>query len=228
MIKSDSQLKQDVEDELFCDPSINAAQISVIVQNGAVSLRGGVDTFAQQAAAEYATKRVGGVRSVVQELAVMLLGRHQRSDALLSLAARSALEWDVVVPDQVTATVSQGAITLAGHVAWNFQREAARRAVHRLAGVVAIHDQITLDPQPSAQVRQQFLAAMQRQSNLDPAAIRLGNCAGRVTLSGHASSWQSIEDAEGAAWSTGGVSEVIDEIELDIQSRSAGAKKSAA
>jgi osmotically-inducible protein OsmY len=221
VIKSDSQLKQDVEDELFWDPSINAARISVTVLGGAVTLRGSVDTFAQKCAAEHATKRVGGVRSVAQELAVDLLSRHQRSDGLLALAAQGALEWDVVVPDQVTATVHEGAITLAGHVTWNFQREAAKRAVHRLAGVVAVRDEITLDAQPGAQVRQKFLAAMERQSNQDPSAIRLGNCAGRVTLSGRATSWQAIEDAEGAAWSTGGVSELIDEIELDVQVRSA-------
>ncbi len=45
MNKTDSQLKQDVETELRWDPKVNAAQIGVSVDNGAVTLLGAVDTY---------------------------------------------------------------------------------------------------------------------------------------------------------------------------------------
>ena len=70
MNKTDMQLKQDIEAELGWDPKVNAAQIGVSVDKGAVSLLGAVDTYAEKWAAEEAIKRVSGVRSVAQELTV--------------------------------------------------------------------------------------------------------------------------------------------------------------
>jgi osmotically-inducible protein OsmY len=35
-----------------------------------------------------------------------------------------------------------------------------------------------------------------------------------VTLTGHASSWRSISDAENAAWSAPGVFEVVDRVTI--------------
>ena len=61
MNKTDNQLKQDIEAELRWDPKVNAAQIGVTVDKGAVSLLGAVDTYPQKWAAEDATKRVSGV-----------------------------------------------------------------------------------------------------------------------------------------------------------------------
>src|ERR1700691_1612727 len=105
MKKTDLQLKQDIEEELLWDPMVNAAQIGVTVNNGAVSLLGSVDTYAEKWAAEDATKRVSGVRTVAQDLTVKLLGEHKRSDSDIAAAVQNALKWDVYVPKTVTATV---------------------------------------------------------------------------------------------------------------------------
>jgi osmotically-inducible protein OsmY len=37
-----------------------------------------------------------------------------------------------------------------------------------------------------------------------------------VTLTGHASSWQSIEDAEDAAWAAPGVTKVVDHLTVSM------------
>jgi len=70
--KSDNQLKQDIETELRWDPKVNAAEIGVTVNEGVVSLLGTVDTYAEKWAAEDATKRVSGVRTVAQDLTVKI------------------------------------------------------------------------------------------------------------------------------------------------------------
>lgn len=81
--KTDQQLKQDIEQELSWDPRINAAQIGVTVEGGAVTLAGAVDTYPEKWAAEAAIKRVSGVRTVAQDLTVKLLGDpHGPRDAL--------------------------------------------------------------------------------------------------------------------------------------------------
>ncbi len=215
MTKTDSQLQKDIEAELRWDPKVNAAQIGVSVDHGAVSLLGTVDTYAEKWAAEDATKRVNGVRTVAQDLAVKLIDEHKRIDADLAVAAQHALRWNVLVPRSITARVDRGVVTLEGEVAWNFERHAAERAIRYLAGVVAVKDEIALKGHPAAnQVKERIEAALRRQADSDAAGIHVETSGGRVTLTGHASSWRSIEEAANAAWAAPGVTDVIDQTTL--------------
>lgn len=217
MSKTDNQLKQDIEDELRWDPKVNAAQIGITVDKGAVSLLGAVDTYAQKWAAEDAAKRVSGVRTIAQDLTVKVLGEHQRTDSEIAAATLGALKWNVSVPDTVTAEVQRGAVTLDGQVTWNYQREAAEAAIRHLAGVVAVYNNITLKPSVSAsQVKEKVQAALQRQATEDAKGIHVDTSGGKVTLTGHAPSFQIIEDAAAAAWAAPGVTEVVDNLTVSF------------
>lgn len=214
-MKTDLQVQRDVEEELRCDPRVEAGQITVTAQRGAVELKGTVATYAARWAAEDAAKRVEGVRTVKHDLIVDLPVRHQRSDATLAAAVEAALAWDVCVPETVTSSVAAGAVTLKGFVTWNFQREAATAAVRRLAGVVAVHEEIVLAPRNTlVEVREHVMAALRRQARRDGRSIQVASSAGKVTLSGHATSRQAIEEAVTTAWAAPGVTEVIDRVEL--------------
>lgn len=74
MTKTDMRLKEDIQEELRWDPKVNAAQIAVSVDRGTVSLLGAVDSYTEKWAAENATKRVSGVRTIAQDLTVKLVG----------------------------------------------------------------------------------------------------------------------------------------------------------
>ena len=213
MTKTDAQLKQDIEQELKWDPKINAAQIGVSVDKGVVSLLGEVDTYAAKWATEDATKRVGGVRTVAQDLKVKLVGDHKHSDSEIAGATQNALKWDVFVPNAVIAKVQQGVVTLEGEVTWNYQRDSAERAIRNLAGVLAVRNYVTLKPASSAaEVKEKVQAALQRQATADTKSIHVETAGGKVTLTGHASSWHSIEDAANAAWGAPGVTDVANEM----------------
>jgi osmotically-inducible protein OsmY len=215
LIKTDNQLKQDIETELRWDPKVNASQIGVSVDKGVVSLLGAVDTYAEKWAAEHATKRVSGVRTVAQDLTVKLQAHHKHSDSEIATAVQSALGWNVLVPATVTTRIHQGAVTLEGAVAWNFQRNAAERAVRYLTGVVSVYNAITLKPKVSAAVvRENVQAALFRQATADANSIQVDTSGGKVTLTGHASSWQSIEDAANAAWAAPGVTDVVEQVKM--------------
>jgi len=218
MAKTDVQLKQDIEQELSWDPKVNAAQIGVSVDHGAVSLLGTVDTYAQKWAAEDATKRVSGVRTVAHDLTVKVLSEHVRSDTDIASAVQSTLKWDVLVPKAVTAVVRDGFVTLAGQVDWNFEREAAERAVRYLTGVVSVSNSITLKKTEAsaAQVKEKVEAALQRQATTDANSIHVDTNGSQVTLTGHASSWQSVVDASNAAWAARGVSQVVDKLKIQM------------
>ena len=217
LAKSDIQLKEDIEEELRWDPKVNAAQVGVTVNNGAVSLLGTVDTYPQKCAAEDVAKRVAGVRALARDLTVKIAAGHRRTDADIAAAVLSTLKWNVFVPKTVTATVQNGTVTLEGHATWHYQREAAARAVCHLTGVVAVVNSISLKPDVSAaKVRELVQAALERQASVDTDSIKIDIAGGKVTLTGYASSWQSIEDAANAAWAAPGVTEVLDQVKMSM------------
>jgi osmotically-inducible protein OsmY len=217
MTKTDIQLKKDIETELSWDPKVNAAQIGVAVDKGAVSLLGTVDTYAEKWAAEDATKRVSGVRTVAQDLKVKILGEHARTDSEIAAAVQRALDWNVFIPKTITADVHNGSVTLKGQSNWHFQKDAAEHAVRFLAGLVNVHNAIAIAPEVSAsEVKQKVEAALQRQAKADAKSIHVDTLGGKVTLTGHASSWQSIEDAANAAWAAPGVTHVVDQVKMQM------------
>lgn len=75
--KTDAQLKLDIESELDGDLTVDAAQIAITVDHGAVTLAGCADSYAARWAAEKAARRVAGVRSVRQCLTVHVRAEHR-------------------------------------------------------------------------------------------------------------------------------------------------------
>ena len=135
-MKTDSELQRDVLDELKWEPSINAAHIGVSVNDGIVTLSGHVTSYWEKYVAERAAKRVYGVRAVANEIDVKLPGSSQRTDEDIAAAAVNALKSNFSVPaDKIKVTVSKGWFKLEGEVEWQYQREAAERAVRYLTGV---------------------------------------------------------------------------------------------
>lgn len=214
MHKTDQQLKHDIENELDWDPRLRMIHVSVTVQDGATTLLGSVDTYPQKADAMVATKRVFGVRSVTEKLVVKLRAEHKRTDADILLATRNALAWDVHTPTSIISRVQSGIVTLEGQVKWNFQREAAEHAVGQLVGVVGVQNLVGLRPEAAAtQVKEKMENALQRRA-LRSHAIKVDSIGSRITLTGHAPTWQSVEDATDIAWAVPGVTEVVDQLRV--------------
>lgn len=57
-MKSDVELRTDVEEELSCEPSVDATAIGVAVKDGIVTLSGHVASYAEKVATEQAATRV--------------------------------------------------------------------------------------------------------------------------------------------------------------------------
>ena len=215
-MKTDSQLQQDVLDELKWEPEVEASRIGVEVKDGIVTLAGHVDSFAQKWSAECAAQRVSGVKGVIVEIDVALPGSHQRKDEELIRAAKHALDWHSSVPkDAVKVTVEGGYITLTGQVDWAFQRAAAVGAMRNLVGVLGVSDQISLKPRPLAtSIKKQIHAALHRQAQDEANSIKVAISGSNVTLSGVVDSWAQRAAARNAAWSAAGVQSVVDNISI--------------
>jgi hypothetical protein len=79
-MRSDIEIKRDVEDELRSDPDIDATDIGVAMKDGVVTLTGFVRSYRQRRGAEEDAKRVAGVIGVANDLEVRLPIIHHRPD----------------------------------------------------------------------------------------------------------------------------------------------------
>lgn len=190
-MKTDTELQQDVMDELKWEPTIKAAEIGVAVKDGVVTLSGYVDSYVKKWAAERAAARVFGVRAVVEAIQVRLPGSLKRSDEDIAGVVANALEWNVLVPhDRVKVQVQDGLVTLSGEVDWGYQKFAAEEAVRSLMGVVRFSNQITVKPTVEPRdVKDKIESAFQRNALLDSRRITVETRGGWVILSGSVHSW---------------------------------------
>lgn len=215
-MKTDSELKKDVMDELAWEPRVKEAEIGVEVRNGVVTLAGHPGSYAEKLAAERAALRVAGVKAVTVEMDVRLPSPFQRTDTDIASAANTALSWNTVVPrDAVKIMVENGVLTLSGEVAGDFQRRAAERAVNMLMGVKEVRNTISIKPVANPQnIKAKITAALHRQAQVDAQQISVTVDGGLVTLNGKITSWAERQAALRAALAAPGVNQVTDQLEM--------------
>lgn len=213
----DKLLKRLVEDELQYQPSIDAADIGVSVQDGIVHLNGNVATFAQKYAVENAVKRVKGVRGYVEDLVVRPHGDFDSDDAIAARVA-NLLEWDVTLPKgAVKVKVEGGVVTLSGEVEWAFQRVAAESGMRRLTGVRGLNNTITIKPRvAAADIKRRIEQALERQAEVEAHGVSITVDGGKVKLDGKVRAWFERDIIERAAWAAPGVTGVEDRVTISL------------
>ena len=218
IIKSDSQIKTDVLNELKWDSRIDETEIGVQVKNGIVTLVGTVDVYAKKIAAREASHRVHGVLDVVDDLQVKVPGIGARTDTELARAVRDALTWDAFVPDEkITSTVSLGIVTLEGLVQTWTQRADAERVVRGLSGVRGVINQITVAAKPvdPTRIKNEIEEALERQAEREARRIGVTVRDGVVTITGRIRSWAEKNAIDRVVGFAPGVRRVDDQLVVD-------------
>lgn len=212
----DLSLKADVEEELEWEPSLDASDIGVGVEDGVVTLMGHVPSFIEKVTAEQTVRRVNGVRAIALEIEVRLPGGEQTADDEIAKKAADMLDWDVSVPSEtLQVTVQNGYVSLSGEVDWNYQRAAAEARVAALSGVLGISNQIEVKARPAPDdIKGMIEKALLRRAKTEASNIQVSVRKGRVILDGKVDAWRDRTIAEQAAWSAPGVVAVEDNLRL--------------
>ena len=209
-MKSDSEIRDDVIDELRWDPQISDADaIGVAVQEGAVTLTGHVPSYAEKLAAARAAERVYGVKAVANDLTVKLAGA-PRDDSDIATAIAHVLEYNVQIPEgRVHARVQNGWVTLEGEVDYEYQRREVERMVRQVQGVIDVIDTITIKPAARGEEVQKIIEdAFKREAEVDARHVRVEVTDHTAALYGHVHSLKEASAARAAAASAPGVATV--------------------
>lgn len=218
-METDKQLQTDVMDEIRFDPFLSAiaTSIGVTAKEGVVTLSGRVDSFIQKHAVEDAAKRVKGVSFVAVDIDVQIGEPRKNSDTDIAQHVKEALKrLSVIDLEKLDVKVDDGWVTLEGSIRWNYQRSAAEEYVRNLDGVRGISNyiQLTEEPCDPETLSEKINAAFHRHASLDALNIQVDIKGGKAFLRGKVRSWVEKKDAENVVWSSPGIREVENKIEV--------------
>ena len=214
-VKTDHQIQTAVVKELDWSPGVESEHIGVAVTDGAVTLSGEVATLPQRNAAVKAARRIHCVLALVDDIEVRPHdGR--RDDAAIVRDVNAALGRHVQLKDAlVLATVHRGTVTLEGTVDWHFEREAARKSIEAIAGVIDVIDEIAVRAATTqSDAEDGIRAALERGAREDAKRVEVSVSGHEVTLRGSVQSWKARNAAEHAAWSARGITDVVNDLDI--------------
>ncbi|PKG49777.1 MULTISPECIES: BON domain-containing protein [Olleya] len=216
-MRTDLSIKEDILDELEWQPSIDETQIGVVVKDGIVTLTGTVDSYVKKREAEKAAKSVVGVKAVAEEIEVKYNTTFQKSDSEIAAAAVNALKWNISVPsNKIEVKVEDGWVYLGGDVMWDFEKNAAKKAVENLQSVKYVVNNIALKNAVRAEdIKDKIKKAFERSADIDAKDITVKAEGHNIKLTGTVHSLKEKDDARRTAFYAPGVWSVDNELVVE-------------
>jgi osmotically-inducible protein OsmY len=216
-MKTNQELQKDVQDAIRWEPLLNAAEIGVTAKDGVITLTGTVDSYYKKVEAETAAKNVAGVKAVAEEIVIKYGDYGKKNDTEIANEVLNAWKWNWEVPEEkIKVKVENGWVTLEGELQWNYQREAAKKAINNLSGVLGVTNNIKIKSETHDAIEKKAIeCALQRNSSIDDLDIQVDVVGNNVTLSGTVDSFYAKDEAEQIAWNAPGVWTVDNELVIE-------------
>lgn len=217
-MKSNEDLQRDVQNAIKWEPLLHAAEIGVTAIDGVVTLTGTVDSYAKKYEAEEAAKKVSGLKALVEKIEIKFSSTWKKDDTEIATEILNALKWNWEIPsDDIIVKVENGWVRLDGEVQWNYQREAAKKAVKQLSGVLGVTNDIKLSAETHDAIEKKDIQdALTRNWSISEQEIDVKVLGNKVTLNGTVDSFYQRDEAGRIAWNAPGVTSVDNELIVDF------------
>lgn len=220
-MKTNEELREDVIAEIKADPELSdiATEIGVAAKDSVITLSGTVDSYRKKIAAEKDAQRVSGVKVVASDVEVKTSPVAKLTDTVIARAVENALHRNSAVnADEIEVKVDNGWVYLDGKVEWEYERTSAQSKIENLIGVRGITNNISIKVKTidAEDIRHKIASAFHRNATIDSSSITIEPSGNKVTLRGKVKSWAEKREAAQVAWAAPGVTEVDNQIEIDV------------
>jgi osmotically-inducible protein OsmY len=138
ILRTDWQIREDVEEALLTDPATDLYEITVKVENNVVVLSGKVESWQEKNLCETVAKGVRGVKNVNNN--IMIFWPQKRDDYEIITEVEKVLQWDIFVDHGlIDVNVIDGNVTLTGTVGSAAEKKRAGLDAH-VYGVKSVDD----------------------------------------------------------------------------------------
>lgn len=199
---SDSAITSWVDRALAEDPRVVSSDIRVSANDGIVTLAGTVRNLAEKKYADLETKKIKGVRGVVNKLDI---ATSRRSDADMAQEIRRRIIISAVIKsDGLGVRVIDGNVVLSGTVASYSERQQAELLASEVRGVKSVTDNLVVSysaKRSDADIRRDVEAELDRDIYLVGLPIAVSTTNGVVTLTGQVgNAYQKDRAFDDANW----------------------------
>lgn len=216
MMKNNAELGADVLSAIKLEPLLRDAKIEVAAKSGFVLLTGEVDSYIKKIEAENAAKKVIGVEVLIEKIKVKIHSKWMKTDSEIVKKISKALKRTWTLPkDIITVKVESGWVTLNGKFDWNYQREAANKAVRFLYGVRGVTNNIKIKSKSDDSIELEAIEKALRINVIDDSGINVKLTGTTVLLSGTAISWYQRDEAERIVWKTPSICKVNNKLKIE-------------
>ena len=216
-MRSDHQIREEVQETLDQDPKISARDIAVAVRNGVVTLAGFVRAFGEKSRAEADARRVAGVLGIANDIEVRLPLFERKPDPEIAREVLATIKREMpTVCEQILVRVADGRVTLQGQVESENQKALAEELAGRARGVRSISNELIIRlPIPPIDIQHKIEEAFKRSAEIDADNITVEIAPkGTVVLSGAVRSPAERAEAERIAAAAPGILKVENRIEV--------------
>jgi osmotically-inducible protein OsmY len=213
----DAEIQADVTRALERNSRVDQDDITVVAEEGVVTLMGDVASLREEEAAIRTARTVLGVTDVIEQLNVVASGESP-AETFVEVDVRSALETSADVDASGIVVDVQGSeVTLLGSVGSLYARERAEEIVLSLVGVEEVTNELSVVPteeRENSAIAADVEQALARNAIVDETDVSVVVSDGVVVLSGTVDSAAERKEARTAALLTPGVVELEDQLEL--------------
>jgi hyperosmotically inducible periplasmic protein len=145
---TDTWLTAKTKIALFADARVKGSEINVETAQGAVMIRGKVDSEAAKAAAEGIAKRIDGVKSVKNELQVVAPSKREATDnkdeAITARVKEQIAKESSLMHASIQTRTNAGVVSLSGEVQDLNASAQASFTAWQVPGVKAVQNDLTI------------------------------------------------------------------------------------